>query len=72
MYTYDYKVEPAADATVWASFTQLVWKTTKRTGCAIGACRDVYGEEPPVPLVVCRYDPPGNIAGQYLANVLAP
>jgi hypothetical protein len=67
---YNYKVEPNEDdIMVWGSFTQMVWKSTKRVGCAAQACGQgkwAYQS------VVCRYDPPGNIAGQYVANVLAP
>jgi hypothetical protein len=66
MSTYNFKVEPNTEhRTYLATFTQLVWKSTKRAGCAIVDCAEGYS-------VVCRYDPPGNIAGQYVANVLAP
>ncbi|EGX88927.1 secretion pathway protein Sls2/Rcy1, putative [Cordyceps militaris CM01] len=37
-------------------FTQLVWKGTKRVGCALVSCD--YGTN-----VVCEYDPPGNMVG---------
>ena len=45
-------------------FTQVVWKDTKKLGCAISNCPgqgDIY---------VCHYDPAGNYAGQFEENVL--
>lgn len=38
-------------------YTQLVWRDTKRVGCAVarGGGREVW---------VCEYDPPGNYVGQ--------
>lgn len=38
-------------------FTQLVWSTTQRLGCALDVCDD--GAE----IWMCTYDPPGNIPG---------
>ncbi len=38
-------------------YTQLVWKNTKQVGCGKAVCKDNL-------IVVCNYDPPGNIAGQ--------
>jgi len=38
-------------------YTQLVWKNTKQVGCGKALCKDNL-------IVVCNYDPPGNIAGQ--------
>mmetsp|Transcript_8027 Transcript_8027/g.20596 ORF Transcript_8027/g.20596 Transcript_8027/m.20596 type:complete len:283 (+) Transcript_8027:204-1052(+) len=46
-------------------FTQIVWKDTKRLGCAMGYCPDVYGG-----YWVCQYDPPGNYLGNFGSNVL--
>ncbi len=43
-------------------FTQLVWVGTKRLGCASVECGG--GE-----LWVCNYDPPGNMQGDFDANV---
>lgn len=43
-------------------FTQVVWKNSKKLGCAARQCG-------PMTLVVCRYDPPGNVMGQFKANV---
>jgi uncharacterized protein YkwD len=43
-------------------FTQLVWVGTQRVGCSSVECGG--GE-----LWVCNYDPPGNMEGDYDANV---
>ncbi|MFZ2315566.1 MAG: CAP domain-containing protein [Gammaproteobacteria bacterium] len=50
-------------------FTQVVWKGTKKIGCAYVACNgknNVSGN-----YLVCEYSPPGNItnAGYFSANV---
>jgi hypothetical protein len=39
-----------------AHYTQLVWPTTTRVGCAIFAADWDY--------LICRYSPPGNIDGK--------
>jgi len=38
-------------------YTQMVWKNSKEIGCAKAECDDKI-------IVVCNYDPPGNILGQ--------
>jgi len=38
-------------------YTQLVWRTTKRIGCAKVECAGNV-------IIVCNYDPPGNVLGQ--------
>lgn len=38
-------------------YTQMVWRTTRLIGCAKSKCRDNV-------IVVCNYDPPGNVLGQ--------
>ncbi|KXJ93396.1 CAP domain-containing protein [Microdochium bolleyi] len=46
----------------WGHFSQLTWKDTQEVGCAYSACNGAYFFE-------CNYSPPGNVAGQYGANV---
>jgi hypothetical protein len=75
-YAYDYRTEPGKEGKAfWRAFTQMLWKSTKRVGCAEKSC-SVQKFEDSTELVfeimVCHYDPPGNVAGQYLANVLEP
>ncbi|KAF9102406.1 hypothetical protein BGX27_010995 [Mortierella sp. AM989] len=53
-------------------FTQIVWKSTKSVGCAEVICpaeasNGLYDR--PMKRIVCHYSPPGNIIGQYSANV---
>lgn len=41
-------------------YTQLVWRTTRKVGCAIGACPGLrYTNE-----IVCDYGPGGNVVGE--------
>ncbi|XLS69439.1 hypothetical protein HN51_020462 [Arachis hypogaea] len=41
------------------SYTQIIWKHSKRLGCARIKCDNNIGT-----LVRCNYDPPGNIPGK--------
>lgn len=44
----------------WAGaghYTQMVWRDTEQIGCATGECKGSL-------IVVCNYDPPGNILGR--------
>ena len=43
-----------SDLHVVGHYTQMVWRSTKRIGIGMAKCRDWY-------IVVCNYDPPGNI-----------
>jgi pathogenesis-related protein 1 len=38
-------------------YTQMVWRETRKIGCATAVCRNNL-------IVVCNYDPPGNFVGQ--------
>ena len=38
-------------------YTQMVWKNTRQIGCAKAECKDNV-------IVVCNYDPPGNVLGE--------
>jgi len=44
-------------------FTQLVWRDSRRLGCAAASCGDLR-------VWVCNYDPPGNMQGDFERNVL--
>lgn len=59
----DYRFPDGGFSTKTSTFTQLVWRGTKRVGCARSHCNN---ED----LVVCEYDPPGNQEGEYEENVL--
>lgn len=43
----------------YGHYTQIVWRTTTEIGCAVGKRKDIPGY-----VVVCRYNPAGNIVGQ--------
>lgn len=47
-----------------AHYTQMVWPTTTRVGCAIFAADWDY--------LICRYSPPGNIDGKPIFAAAAP
>jgi pathogenesis-related protein 1 len=47
----------ASTINTYGHYTQIVWKNTRRVGCAKVECG---GNE----IVVCNYDPPGNVVGQ--------
>ncbi len=63
---YDYNNPGFSSAT--GHFTQVVWKNTTQIGC--GCRHDCSGTWQSV--CVCQYNPPGNIIGQFAANVLPP
>src|SRR5688572_6832294 len=53
-------------------FTQLVWRSTTRLGCAYAVCNGKNGT--PGRFLVCEYSPPGNVIGEsyFRNNVLPP
>jgi len=50
-------------------FTQVVWVASQKVGCAFVSCDGQNGT--PGGYLMCEYDPPGNVQGQYQQNVLA-
>ncbi|KAK5937199.1 hypothetical protein PMZ80_010499 [Knufia obscura] len=59
--SYDPNTESGA-----GHFTQLVWKSTTKLGCAWGGKCDAGGIEY---FFYCEYDPAGNMGGVYAENV---
>ncbi|MDJ0677490.1 MAG: CAP family protein [Calothrix sp. MO_167.B42] len=59
---YDYNNPGFSSQT--GHFTQVVWKNSTKVGC--GKAKSVDGKV----FVVCNYDPPGNVQGQFSQNVL--
>lgn len=53
-------------------FTQLVWKSTTKLGCALIHCDGKNGT--PGDYLVCEYNPPGNITNEpyFQENVIEP
>jgi len=54
----DYNYEKNTCSGVCGHYTQVVWKTTERVGCA--KVVDCKGND----IWICNYDPPGNWRGQ--------
>ena len=56
---YDYESNSCDRGEMCGHYTQLVWSTTERVGCAMATCAD--GSE----IWMCDYDPPGNYVGEW-------
>ena len=54
---YDGRAIDESNVHAFGHYTQLVWRSTRRIGCAKVACAGNV-------IIVCNYDPPGNILGQ--------
>ncbi|MBZ4420544.1 CAP domain-containing protein [Myxococcus sp. RHSTA-1-4] len=64
---YDYARNTCASGKVCGHYTQVVWRATKRVGCATQVCNknSPFGAQYPTwQFWVCNYAPPGNYAGQ--------
>ncbi len=55
---YDYSSNSCAQGQECRHYTQVVWRDSKRLGCAQAQCNNGWT------FVICNYDPPGNIVGQ--------
>ncbi|KAG6006859.1 hypothetical protein E4U21_006666 [Claviceps maximensis] len=63
---YNYNKPDFSAAT--GHFTQVVWKNTKKVGCAWKKCNGGAGKAVGY-YVVCKYSPPGNYLGQFGTQV---
>lgn len=63
---FSFGYEPRGRTATTGHFTQMVWKTSKRLG--VGLSKTRTGKV----VVVCNYEPSGNVAGQYNTNVPRP
>jgi uncharacterized protein YkwD len=64
---YDYATNKCAPGKACGHYTQLVWKTSQRLGCAVQSCsqNSPFGDQfPNWELWVCNYSPAGNVNGQ--------
>jgi uncharacterized protein YkwD len=64
---YDYASNSCDPGKVCGHYTQLVWKSSQRVGCAVQTCsqNSPFGAKfPNWDLWVCQYSPPGNFVGQ--------
>ena len=55
---YEYSTNTCSADKVCGHYTQLIWKSTMRVGCAKAMCGDRSQ------VWVCHYSPPGNYIGQ--------
>lgn len=55
---YSYNTNTCVPSRVCGHYTQIVWRSTRRVGCARVVCDDgnVF--------MTCNYDPPGNVVGE--------
>lgn len=63
---FSFGIEARGRTATTGHFTQIVWKSSRKLG--VGLSKTRTGKV----VVVCNYDPSGNIAGQYNANVPRP
>ncbi|KAL8140962.1 hypothetical protein V2J09_006983 [Rumex salicifolius] len=56
---YNYGSNTCAPGKVCGHYTQVVWRSSTRLGCARVPCNNNGGW-----LVICSYNPPGNYVGQ--------
>lgn len=64
---YDYNRNTCAPGKMCGHYTQIVWRNTKRVGCATQVCtkNSPFGaQHPRWQFWVCNYAPPGNYVGQ--------
>jgi hypothetical protein len=61
---YNYNVPDFSPTT--GHFTQVIWRGTTQIGCGRAVCPYMGGL---VGYWVCRYNPSGNVLGQFAANV---
>lgn len=56
---YDPAQNRCAPGKVCGHYTQVVWKTTTKVGCAVAVCEDSHEQ-----VWVCQYQPAGNWVGE--------
>jgi uncharacterized protein YkwD len=63
---YDYASNSCAPGTICGHYTQMVWKTSLRVGCAVQACsqNSPFDNVTNWEVWVCQYSPPGNVVGR--------
>ena len=67
---YNYGIGKSNNGATIGHFTQIIWKTTKKIGCAVSIGRwKIYKESY---YICCYYYPGGNLPGLYTKNVVKP
>ncbi|XP_070275519.1 peptidase inhibitor 16 isoform X2 [Myotis yumanensis] len=62
---YNFSAATCEPSQMCGHYTQVVWAKTDRIGCGSHFCEKLQGvEETNVHLLVCNYEPPGNVRGR--------
>ncbi|KAM4835438.1 peptidase inhibitor 16 isoform 1-T1 [Thomomys bottae] len=62
---YNLSAGACEEGQVCGHYTQVVWSKTERIGCGSHFCETLQGvEDTNIHLLVCNYEPPGNVKGQ--------
>ncbi|XP_055993344.1 peptidase inhibitor 16 isoform X2 [Sorex fumeus] len=62
---YNFSSNACNASQVCGHYTQVIWARTERIGCGSHFCEKLEGiEETNIHLLVCNYEPPGNVKGQ--------
>lgn len=56
---YNYAKNSCASGKMCGHYTQMVWRDTRKVGCAVAVCEDMQQQ-----VWVCQYQPPGNWVGK--------
>lgn len=55
---YNYAKNSCTPGKMCGHYTQVVWRTTRKVGCAVSVCEDSQEQ-----VWVCQYQPAGNVVG---------
>ncbi|XP_054993302.1 peptidase inhibitor 16 isoform X2 [Sorex araneus] len=62
---YNFSSNACNESQMCGHYTQVIWAKTERIGCGSHFCEKLEGlEESNIHLLVCNYEPPGNVKGQ--------
>ncbi len=62
---YNYKKNTCKHGKDCGHYTQIVWADTTEVGCSVSTCFDTHSDNTQTDFWVCRYNPPGNIEGEW-------
>ncbi|XP_036023678.1 peptidase inhibitor 16 isoform X2 [Onychomys torridus] len=62
---YNFSTATCEPGQMCGHYTQVIWSKTERIGCGSHFCETLQGvEEANIHLLVCNYEPPGNVKGR--------
>lgn len=62
---YNFSTATCDPGQMCGHYTQVIWSKTERIGCGSHFCETLQGvEEGNIHLLVCNYEPPGNVKGR--------